>query len=172
MRSTVPVSASSVNSMISLRRPVRLDRRGGVRSRRKLGRHLGDALGDELAGTVVVGVGLELDRDLADAELRARPDAPHLGQAGEADFHGHRDARLQLLGAHGRVLRDHVEDGRGEVGEDVAGKVHEPVEADGHAGRDEGDGQDGLGEEGSDEPFDHLSARAARLRRGPSPPPP
>ena len=41
-----------------------------VGARRKLARSLRDALGDELSRAVVVGVGLELDRDLRDAELR------------------------------------------------------------------------------------------------------
>ena len=54
---------------------------------------LRDALGDELARAVVVGVGLELDRDLRDAELRVRADAAHVRQPGERDLERDGDAR-------------------------------------------------------------------------------
>ena len=83
-------------------------------------RRLGDALGDELPRAVVVGVGLELDRDLGHAELGVRAHAAHVGQPGERDLERNGDGGLQLLGAHRRVLRDDVEDRRRQVGEDVA----------------------------------------------------
>ena len=86
---------------------------------RQLPRGLTDSLGDELAGAVVVGVRLELDRHLHDAELRVRPDASDVRQTGQRDFERNRDARLELLGAHRRVLHDDVEHGRRQVGEDI-----------------------------------------------------
>jgi hypothetical protein len=50
-----------------------------IRSGRELGRRLGHSLRDELTRPVVVGVGLELDRDLRDTELTARADPAHVG---------------------------------------------------------------------------------------------
>ena len=89
----------------------------GVGPGRHLRRGLRDALGHELARAVVVGLGVELDRDLRHAELRGGPDAPHVRQPAERDLHRDGDAGLQLLRVHGGVLDDDVEDGHGEIRE-------------------------------------------------------
>ena len=131
-----------MNSKISFSRPVRLEISGGSVPGGKLPADLRHALGDELPGAVVVGVGLELDRDLGDAELGVRADAPHVRQTRERHLERNGDGRLELLGAHRRVLRDHVEDRRGEIGEHVApagpGARSAPIDG---AGRDQQRGQ-------------------------------
>ena len=100
-------------------------------------RRLRHALGDELARAVVVGVRLELDRHLRDAELRARPHAPNVRQPGKRDLERNRDGRLEFLGAHRRVLGDDVEDRRREVGKHVAPQLLQPHRADRRARGDE-----------------------------------
>ena len=102
-----------------------------------MARDLRDALGDELSRAVVVGARLELDRDLRDAELRVRSHAAHVRQSGERDFERNRDGGLELLGAHRRVLRDDVEDRRGQIGKHVAPQILQPERADRRAGGDE-----------------------------------
>ena len=73
-----------------------------IGARRQLADDLRDALGDELSRAVVVGVRLELDRDLRDAELRVRAHAAHVGQARQRDLERNGDGGLELLGAHRR----------------------------------------------------------------------
>ena len=94
-----------------------------VGARRQLRRHLTDALGDELPRAVVVGVGLELDRHLADAELRRRANAPDVWKPGERRLQRNGDRGLQLLRAHRRVLDDDVEDRRRQIRKHVAPKL-------------------------------------------------
>ena len=57
-----------------------------IRPLGKLTRDLRDAFRHELTRAVVVGVRLEFDGDLRDAELRVRPHAPHVGQTCERDL--------------------------------------------------------------------------------------
>ena len=102
---------------------------------RKLTGDLRHSLGDELPRAVVVGVGLELDRDLRHAELRVRTHAAHVRQPCEGDLERNRDRRFEFLGTHRRVLRDDVEDRRGEIGEHVAPQILHPERADRRSGR-------------------------------------
>ncbi len=109
------------------------------RTRRQLRPDLIDPLGDELARAVIVGVGLEFDRHLTDAELRHRPDSTDIRQSGKRRFERNGDAGFQLLGAHRRVLDDHVEDRRGQIRKDVAPQVLQRHRAEDRAGEREDD---------------------------------
>ena len=132
---------------------------GGAGARRQLAGDLVDPLADELAGAVVVGVGLELDAHLRHAGLGGGADAPHLGQAGQRHLQGDRDAGLQLLGAHRRVLDEDAEDRRREVGKDVAPQVAQPDRAGRRRGERQEEGEDRLGEGAAKDALDHGSLR-------------
>ena len=89
-------------------------------SRRELPCRLRDSLGHELPRPVVVGIRLELDRDLRHTQLRIRANAAHVGETGELDLERNGDGRLELLRPHRGVLGDDVEDGCGQVREHVS----------------------------------------------------
>ena len=103
--------------------------------------HLPDPLGDELSRAVVVGARLEFDGDLRHPELRVRSHAPHVRQPGQRNLERNRDGRLELLGTHRGILRDDVEDGRRQIGEDVPRQILYPERADRRARRDQQRGQ-------------------------------
>jgi hypothetical protein len=144
-------------------------------ARRQLRRNLRHALGHELARAVVVGVGLELDRHLRDAELVRRAHAARLRKTCERALERDRDRGLQLLGAHRRVLHDDVEHGCGQVREHVAAQVLERRDAERGGRRREQHDQPRPREREADDALEHgrLSARGGRRRhRAPSRPRP
>ena len=108
----------------------------------KLPGDLRDPLGDELPRAVVVGVRVELDRDLCDTQLGIRSHPANVGQPCERHFERNRDRRFQFLGAHRRVLRDDVEDRRGQIGKHIPSKILHPERADRRAGGDQQHGQE------------------------------
>ena len=118
-----------MNSKISFSRPVRLEINGGSVPAGSCPVDLRHTLRDELTRSVVVRARIELDRDLGDPELRIGADASDVRQARKRDFQRNRDGRLELLGSHRRVLGDHIEDGRGEVGKHVPPEVLKPERA-------------------------------------------
>jgi hypothetical protein len=79
-------------------------------------------LADQLSRAKVVCVGIELDRGLDDARLAHGADATKARQARQRALERHGHPALDLFGAHGGGLHDHREHGRGQIGEDVAGK--------------------------------------------------
>ena len=125
---------------------------------RKLAGDLRDPLGDELPRAVVVGARLELDRDLRDAELRVRSHPPHVRQPGERDLERNGDRRLELLGAHGRVLRDDVEHRRRQIGEDIPPQILHPERADRRSGRDQQRRQERRVKRLANQPANHVRA--------------
>ena len=114
-----------------------------------------DPLGHELAGAVIVGVWLELDRDLGHAELGVGSNATHVGQTCEGDFKGNGDGGLELFCSHRRVLRDDIEHGSREIGEHITRQVLEPEGPDDRASRDEQCGEERRVKGFANEPANH-----------------
>ena len=133
---------------------------------RQLPGGLTDALRDELPGAVVVGVRLEFDRHLHDAELRVRPDASHVRQTGQRDFERNRDARLELFRAHRRVLDDDVEHRRRQVGKHIPRQILEPEHADADGGREQQHDHRRLRERAFDQALDHDSVLVLAFAAG------
>jgi hypothetical protein len=145
-----------VNSKISFRR---------FGAGRQLTGHLRHALGHELARPVVVGVGLELHGHLRDAQLRIRPDAAHIRQAGQFDLQRDGEGGLQFLGPHRRVLRDDVEHRRREIGKDVAPEILQPQRADYRASRHQQSREQRRAKRGANRAIDHHGLSGRRGRR-------
>ena len=97
---------------------------------RQLVRDLRHPLRDKLPGPVVIGAGIELNRDLRHPKLGVGPHPSHVRQTRERHFERDRNGGLELLGSHGRVLRDHIEDGSRQVRKHVPPEVLKPERSD------------------------------------------
>jgi hypothetical protein len=119
---------------------------GSIGSRRQLVSRLAHTLGNELPRAIVVGLGLEFDRHLRDAQLRVGTNPLRVRQPRERCLHRNRDTRLQLFRSHRRILDNDVEHWGGQIRENISAQFLQPHGTERSPRQYQGQGKSGTAE--------------------------